>query len=277
MNESGHIKLRGWLSKDLKQAIGALLLLCNPMIGFSDVPKVEATKSTDAIPIPEVSQSADHWNFEHTPMSIRIGLAAGMEGGGPIRYNTRFPEVKPNPHPTSYYHAPSFFSVEVEYAFKYGALLLGVVSRRDFAHNGITSRSVIHEGDVWTVDRFEFHDTGLMFGWVFGERFREAWWSADFTFIGDRGGISSRMTRSSIPAKSEAQVNISAVSFRARASVGLFNAGFFQLSAGPEIHIPAWYRIYDKSDLELQPWIANALDLKASAGLGLAVMSSIRF
>lgn len=269
-----------------------LAVLCWPSATFSQVPNVDAPATAPVSPAigaaldskapqppPPVGpkHNAENWHYPHTPMLMRLGLAAGMAAGGPIRYNTRFPEVKPDPHPTSYFIAPSFVSIEVEYSFTNGALLLGLVSRKDLAHQGIKSRRVTHEGDSWTVDSFAFSDTGIIVGWIFGERFNEAWWWADLAVIGDRGGVDAKMTRSSVPSTSHAQVNITAVSFRARASAGIFNAGPFQLSAGPEIHLPVWYRLSDQSDLELRSWVSDTLALKASGSLGLAIMTSLRF
>ena len=269
-----------------------LVVLCLPSSSFSQVPSeptlgnAPMSPATGAAIDSKVPQTTPpdgpkhnnaNWRYPHTPMLMRLGLAAGMEAGGPIRYNTRFPEVKPYPHPTSYFMAPSFVSIEVEYSFTNGAILLGLVSRQDLAHPGIKSRRVTHEGESWTVDRFEFSDTGLIVGWIFGERFNEARWWADLSVIGDRGGVDATMTRPSVPSSSRAQVNITALSFRARASAEIFNAGPFQLSAGPEIHLPIWYRLSDQSDLELRPWIADTLALKASGSLGLAIMTSLRF
>ena len=258
--------------------------LCLPSASFSQVPagdlSGDAVKNSNpplAISPVTPDQSASTWRYPHTPILMRLGVSAGMQAGGPIRYNTRFPEVKPDPHPTSYFHAPSFASIEVEFPLTNGALLIGLVSRQDYAHSGIKTRQVNHEGENWTVDRFEFSDTGLVLGWIFGERFREAWWWADLSILGDRGGVDAKMTRASVQASSTAQVNITALSFRARASAGLINAGPFQLSAGPELHLPIWYRLSDQSDLELRPWIADTLALKASGSIGLAIMTSLRF
>jgi hypothetical protein len=225
----------------------------------------------------ELPQNPAQWRFPHTQSRLRLSMAGGLQAGGPIRYNTRFPEAKSDPHPPSYFHAPSFVSAEIEYALKYGSILVGVVTRRDEAHNGIKSRTAIHDGQVWRVGRFKFTDTGAMLGWVFGEPYREAWWTADFTLIYDRGRVDSDLAQVDTFDVFPARVNISALSWRSRLNIGVFRAGNFQVSLSPEIHVPLWYKVLDQSDTRIRPWVADTVQLKGSAALGLGVRAGFSF
>ena len=225
----------------------------------------------------DIPQSSAVWKYNHTPINYRLGVSVGDQGGGPIRYNTRFPTAKGPSNPASYYHTAAFASVEFEFSMKNGGLILGAHSRRDLAHRGIVTRTSIRDGQTWTVKDFSFYDSGAVLGWALGARYREAIWSADFAVIYDRGGVNLGLFEAATHDVVRSQIRIEAASFRSRLHISSGSSGIFKLSAGPEIHLPLWQRVTAKSDVEIKDWVSDTVDLKGSAALGFGVMSSVRF
>jgi hypothetical protein len=225
----------------------------------------------------DVSHSSPAWRHAHTPMRGRLGVIIGDQAGGPIRYNTRFPEVKSDPHPSSYYHAPAFAGLEGEFALRTGALLVGTLVRRDPWHKSMASRSVVHSGESWMVESFDFHGESLAIGWVFGERYREAPWTADCALVYDQGEVQTSLSRTSDPKASEAKIQIKAASLRTRLHMGTANSGALQVSVGPEIHLPLWSQVSENSAAPLRDWVLANVQLKNSAAIGLGFTSSLRF
>lgn len=222
-----------------------------------------------------VSESAKDWRYPHTPQLVRFGVGGGGHAAGPIRYNTHFPEVKGNPHPTSYFLGPAHFGVEMDVAFSNGGLLMGVLERRDVAHPGINSRTTSSDDRIWRVDDFAFRDRALMVGWVFGERYREAPWSADLALVYDDVVIDSRLTQDASQDRITGRVDMQAISLRARLQVRVAGWRAIMLSAGPEIYVPLWFQQTDKSELPVRPWFREVLELKPSAALGLGATMAI--
>ena len=223
-----------------------------------------------------LSQSSAQWRNPKTPSRARVGLSLGDQAGGPVRYNTRFPELKSDPNPASYYHAQAFVGLEAEYGLQSGALLIGGLSRRDLWHRSIAARSVVQNGEDWMVEDFDFSDQAFLIGWVFGERYREAAWSADFALVYDQAVIKASMSREVVPSTSNAKVSLSAASFRTRIHFSKVSSGPFQLSAGPELHLPVWSQLKDDSDINIRSWVGKSVDLKNSAAVGFGIMTSLR-
>jgi hypothetical protein len=230
-----------------------------------------------AAPASILPQNAANWQTPYTPMRGRVGLYVGDQAGGPVRYNTRFPEVKSNPHPASYYHAPAFAGIEAELATSKGALLMGALLRRDLWHSAITGRAVNHLGETWLVESFDFSDQAVFVGWVFGQRYQEAMWSADFAIVYDQGRLVTGLSRPTDVEAVKATVNIRAFSLRARLQRAIIGSRALQVTLGPEIHVPLASKITETSDAELRGWVAENLQLKNSAAVGLSLMTSLRF
>jgi hypothetical protein len=220
-------------------------------------------------------ESSKKWQYPHTSQRARFGLIAGDQGPGPIRYNTQFPEVKGNPHPASYYHGAANLGAELEFSLKTGALLLGGISRYDLWHSGIKSRTLTRDSVTWRVDRFDFNDSAVVFGWILGDRFREATWSADLALVYDTGSITANMIRIDSGEESEARIGIQAISMRARVLARIYGLSAFIFAAGPEIHLPVWYHVSDRSDSTVKSWVADSLDLRASASIGYVLAISL--
>lgn len=224
----------------------------------------------------ETPQNAPNWRYPHNPMKVRLGFFIGDQAGGPIRFNTRFPEVKSDPHPASYFHSLPLVGGELEYGMKGGGLLLGALVRRDLWHPGIEKRELAVNGQIWTVDDFAVNSTAFIFGWVFGERYRESPWNADIAFVYDRGSADTTLS-DSIGDLSIGQVSIDALSFRTRLQFNLYGVGAVGISAGPDFHVPVWQSVTDQSDDKVGEWLATNMELKSSAALGVSMMTSYRF
>ena len=249
----------------------AALSLGAPAFANSDADNSEITTLTAA-------QNSPRWKVPRTPQSFRIGINAGDHGGGPVRYNTRFPEVKSDPHPASYYHGPAFAAVEVEFVTSAGGLILQVVTRRDLWHKAIAGRSVTHEGEIWSVDAFHFADQGAYLGWMLGERYREAPWMVDFGLMYEQALVTAKMSTLANPERPyEFKERLDACSARARAQFCTTGSGTLQACVGPEIYIPLFSRKYDGSQAALYGWVSDQLQLKNSAAVGLTLGSSLRF
>ena len=74
-----------------------------------------------------------------------------------------------------------------------------------------------------------------------------------------------------------AQSRVTALSFRTRAQFSVLSKGAFQVSCGPEIHLPVWSKVENQVSDPSRQWIMDSLDFKASAAVGASLMSSVRF
>ena len=224
----------------------------------------------------EVPQSSPNWRYPHTPFKVRLAFFLGDQAGGPVRFNTRFPEVKSDPHPASYFHALPMIGGELEYAMKWGGLLVGALIRRDVWHPGIKGRAIAIDNQTWTVDTFAVNSAAFVLGWVFGERYREAPWSSDIALVYDRGSADTTLTEVG-GSTAIGQVGIDALTLRARLQFNLYGSNEINISAGPDFHLPAWQSLVDQSDENIKSWLANHIQLKSSASIGLSLMTNYRF
>ena len=248
-------------------------------------PNFSAGAATPAEPAPpagdsdvqvlDIPQSSSLWHYPHTPFKTRFGLVVGDQAGGPVRYNTHFPDVRSDPHPASYFHSLVSIGGEFEYAFKRGGLLLGALVRRDVWHRSIKRRTIIRGSETWTIEDFGVTDNALVLGWMFGERYREAPWAADLALVYDRGSVDLTLGRSD-GSSTLGQVNLEALSLRSRFQFGWTSSRSLSFSLGPEIHLPILQKISDRSDSVLQEWVKKNLELKAAAALGVSMMASYR-
>lgn len=226
------------------------------------------------IPPDEIPQSALDWRFPHSPQIARFTLIAGDQGGGPIRYNTRFPEVKGNPHPASYYHAAPFLGAEMEFSLARGGILIGGLARRDLWHQGIVGRSVQGDGGTWVVNHFGYRDSAFILGWVFGERYREVPWTSDLSLIYDSGTIAVKMSRLDDGLESEGRVRLIALSMRARLQLQLWSVKRASIGFGPEFHLPIYYSTATDSDLAIQGILKDNLKFKSASAIGAGMTAS---
>jgi hypothetical protein len=164
----------------------------------------------------------------------------------------------------------------MEYAMTSGGVLLGAVFRRDLWHRGIVGRSLAADGDVWRVNDFSVNSTAFTFGWIFGERYREVPWSADLSLVYDRGSADAVMMRSS-GATAIAQSYIEALTLRSRFHFQTRVSSSLNISAGPDIYVPIWQDMQDRSDEALRSWFSEKVQLTSSSALGLSVMGNYRF
>jgi len=268
-----------WLSAPNAPAPTAQGVMSGPS---PNVPSGAATPAESALPavdsdvqVVDIPQSSSLWRYPHTPFKTRFGFVVGDQAGGPVRYNTHFPDVRSDPHPASYFHSLVSIGGEFEYAFKRGGLLLGALIRRDVWHRSIKRRSTTRGSEAWTVEDFAISDSGFLFGWVFGERYREVPWAADLALVYDRGSVDVILGRSD-GSTALGQVNIEALSLRSRFQFGWTSSRAFSFSLGPEIHLPIVQKLSDRSDAVLQDWVKTNLELKAAAALGVSMMASYR-
>lgn len=226
----------------------------------------------------EIPQSSVFWRYSHTPFKVRLSAFLGDNAGGPIRFNTRFPEVKGDPHPASYFHSMPMFGAEFEYARDWGGLLFGAIVRRDTWHPGIKGRSALMGTSTWKVDDFSVNSTAFLLGWVFGERYREAPWTADVSLIYDRGAADTTLSQATGEA-AVGQVSIDALTLRSRIHFNILatSANAVGFSAGPELSFPVWHSLSDQSDAIFGTWLRETLQLKTSTAFGVSLMSSYRF
>jgi hypothetical protein len=225
-----------------------------------------------------VAQNSPDWKIPHKPQRFRFGLSLGDMAGGPVRYNTQFPDLKGDPHPASYYHAQSFYGIEVEWSLSAGGLILQYLSRQDSWHRNIVNRSTEEQGQSWTVKTFNFKDTGFYLGWVLGERYFEAPWSVDLGFAYDVAEIKGSMVQTIAPSEAnDFRLHLESISGRTRILFCTTGSGFYQFGFGPEIYMPLWSRMYDGSQKLLYGWVGDRLQLKNSAGIGLTGILNIRF
>ena len=231
----------------------------------------------ELIPPAEMPQSALEWRYPHNRQIARFAVIAGDQGGGPIRYNTRFPEVKGNPNPASYYHAAPFFGAEIEFSLARGGILLGGLARPDLWHRGITGRSVKRNEETWTVKQFSFSDSAFILGWVFGERYREVPWSADFSLVYDTGSITVKMSRNGDDKESEGRTRLIALSSRARMQFHLLTMKKVSFGAGPEWHFPLYYSAETDSDADISSILEDNLRFKSASAIGGGMSASFVF
>lgn len=247
------------------------------------VPPVTATdpqlpaSHLQKIPDGELPQSARDWHYAHTRQTVKFSFVMGDQGGGPVRYNTRFPEVKGNPHPASYYHAAPFAGAELEFSLARGGILLGGLVRRDLWHKGIEGRSLQYNQETWVVTQFRYVDNALVVGWVFGERYWEAPWTADLSAIYDTGTIKINMMRSTGGTESEGRARLIALSMRGRLQFWWMPLKRVSLGAGPELHAPLYQATQIDSDAEIEPIISSNLSFKSAAAIGATMSASYSF
>lgn len=232
---------------------------------------------TDQIPPGEMPQSARDWKYPHTKQTAKVSLIVGDQGGGPIRYNTRFPDVKGNPHPASYYHTAPFGGAEVEFSVPRGGVLLGGLARRDLWHRGLEGRTVLLSNEPWTVNQFQYSSSAFILGWVFGERYREAPWVADLSFVYDTATIKINMKPSSGDVESEGRARLIALSLRSRFQFLLMSRNRVSLHAGPEFHVPLYSSSTVDSDEKIYDLIEQNLKFKSSAAVGAHLVTGFRF
>ena len=252
--------LPGKVSKSIARAISIGVFLA-PIVTSSAL-SAEAPLPAPlppAIPVDEPSlsnqlenptdtpQSAPNWRYPHTPMKVRLAFYLGDQAGGPVRFNTRFPEVKDDPHPASYFHTLPMIGGELEYAKKWGGILVGALFRRDIWHSGIKGRSLKIDDQEWAVDDFSMNSSGLVIGWVFGERYREAPWISDIALVYDRGSADTSLSAAN-GSTAIGQVGIEALTLRSRLQFNLRGSSSVNFSAGPEFHVPVWQSMTDQSD-----------------------------
>ena len=226
----------------------------------------------------EIPQSSVFWRYAHTPFKVRLSTYFGDNAGGPLRFNTRFPEVKGDPHPASYFHSLPMFGAEFEYARNWGGLIFGAIVRRDLWHPGIKGRSALIRESRWEVLDFSLNSTAFVFGWVFGERYREVPWTADIAFIYDRGSADTTLSEES-GVVAVGQLGIDALTLRSRIhfNISVSPSNSVGFSAGPELSFPVWQSLEDQSDAMLNGWLRETLQLNTSAAIGVSLMSSYRF
>lgn len=226
----------------------------------------------------EIPQSSVFWRYSHTPFKVRLSAFLGDNAGGPIRFNTRFPEVKGDPHPASYFHSLPMFGGEFEYARNWGGLLFGAIVRRDMWHPGIKGRAALIGTSAWKVDDFSVNSTAFVLGWVFGERYREAPWTADVSVIYDRGAVDTTLSQATGEV-AVGQVSIDALTLRSRIHFNILatSSNALGFSAGPELSFPVWHSLSDQSDAIFGSWLRETLQLKTSTAFGVSLMSSYRF
>lgn len=223
----------------------------------------------------EIPQSSPNWRYPHTPLKVRFSVYLGDQVGGPIRFNTRFPEVKSDPHPASYYHALPLVGGELEYAVARGGVLLGAQFRRDLWHSGIKGRSLKVEEKIWQVDDFSVSSSSFVFGWMFGERYREAPWTADLALVYDRGSAEATLS-DEMGVMAIGQSGIESLSLRSRLHLSLGGSGHFNFSLGPDFHVPMWQSTSDQSDGVVKNWFSRHTKLESVAAVGFSLMTNYR-
>ena len=211
-------------------------------------------------------------NLKHsvTPYRWRLSLDIGDQAGGPVRYNTRFPNDAEDPNPGSYYHAQAFAGVSGEYAFAKGALQVGVFTRRDLAHGNIAGRSYSGEGVLWTVDKIAFKSDGVAIGWVLGRAYREAPWKLSLATVADRTHLSMSL-KSEKGQEKTVDVSMWAASLRSRVMFRMLGRGSADLHIGPELHVPIYAHTTKPSLDSEEGRLAQIADVKNSAAIGLII------
>lgn len=226
------------------------------------------------IPVYAVEQPAPF-----TPYLFRLAIEGGDQAGGPVRYNTRFPAESSDPNPTSYYHTQAFVGANLEFAFTYGALQLGVLRRRDLAHRGIVGRLTQDQnGQSWTVKQVAFQSDAVTCGWVFGRMYREASWRASLATIVDFAKVTAQIQDEATARTTyQTESRMLAMTLRGRGVWRAAGTGMFDIHLGPEIHVPVYSRKTTTTDSEIEPWLNDSLDLKSAAAIGLVAEIGVRF
>lgn len=251
-----------------------------------DLAQTPASSATDpqmpssqlqTIPPGEIPQSARDWRYPHTKQMARFTVLVGDQGGGPIRYNTRFPQVKGHPHPASYYHTAPFVGAEIEFALARGGIILGGLARRDLWHQGIKGRSLQIEDKTLIVTDFNYTANAFLVGWVFGERYREAPWTSDLSLVYDTATIKINMKPSTGELESEGRASLMAVSLRGRIQFWWMTSQRLSFGIGPELHAPLYGSTQVDSDSQTKTIISDKLHFKSSAALGASASASFAF
>ena len=243
-------------------------------------PCVSEARDTSDAAEPKNSTLADNDPRKLPPLSKfngRISVDIGDQTGGPVRYNTEFPDVKDDPHPGSYYHTMAFAGISGEWTFDRGALQLGMLARRDLAHHGIVDREAVGVETTWRVAQFDVRSTAWTVGWLFGRAYREMPWRAALALVVDHAvahatietGVQHMTSRS-------VEMQLWASALRARGTWCLVNTAYLDICAGPEMYVPLYSKSFVRADAELEDWTRDHVDLKSSAALGLVIETGMR-
>lgn len=212
-----------------------------------------------------------------TPYNWRFSVDGGDQAGGPIRYNTRFPTEATDPNPASYYHSQAFAGLTIEKAFPRGGLQLGVISRRDVAHTHFSGRSIDRDDGSWTVKDMTFHSDAVTLGWVFGTLYRESTWKASLTAVMDRAEVRTTVVNDTSSTEGNGAMALTALSMRSRLAWRILGLGALDMHAGPELHVPIYSRASNTVDSNVEPWLAEQVQLKSSGAVGLNIEAGLRF
>lgn len=234
---------------------------------------------TDASLTEKTLPTRDDHSISVSPYSFRFALEAGDQAGGPVRYDTRFPTAATDPNPSSYYHTQVFAGANIEVPFSRGALVIGGLLRKDFAHRTIEGRSDVGpDGVIWTVKKMEFRGYGLSAGWIFGRMYREAPWKASLASVVDVARVSTQIEDTMNPSRVyESESNLIAMSMRGRVLWRFFGTGIFDFHMGPELHIPLYSRRKATPSSDEASWVGDTVDLKSAAAIGIAADIGARF
>lgn len=214
-----------------------------------------------------------------TPYMFRFSLEAGDQAGGPVRYNTRFPTSPDDPNPTSYYHTQAFAAANFEFAFERGALQLGALTRRDFAHRGIEGRSELGpDGNYWTVKKLDFRSDAFTLGWVFGRMYREAPWVVSLASIVDYSQMTIQVANTNDASQvRQSQTKMIAATLRGRLLMRLLGSGLLDLHVGPEFHVPLYSKVKTTTDSDDAAWVGDLMRLQSTSAIGLVAQMGVRF
>ncbi len=225
--------------------------------------------------VEQLPQSAVDWQHAHSPQNLRWIFYLGDQGGGPVRYNTQFPEVKKSGKPISYYHGAAFLGAEVQYSLSTGSILLGGVLRRDVWHRDMEGRRVTLDGDSLRVSRFVYSDSAVLLGWVFGRRYREERWTSDATLVYDVGSIKTEFFNETSEQSLRSETTLQALSMRFRLHVWLFSGASFMFGLGPEFHAPLYQRSSAEGHQATKELMSDRLQFKSAAAVGLSLVTAL--
>ncbi|MCX6118363.1 MAG: hypothetical protein NT027_12530 [Proteobacteria bacterium] len=245
--------------------------LLEPQTGSPGSPKSEHKVVIEVTP-----------DFIATPVSYRLSIFAGDQGGGPVRFNTRFPTESIGQNPTSYYHTQAFAGFGLEVTVDTGAILIESIVRRDLAHPNIESRIIDEERDKIdqkVINDFSFDSVAIVTGWAFGSPYRQAWWRASLSVLTERTNM--RVNIQDRIASSQqivtATYTLWSWSLRARAFFQIAQLGPVDFLLGPEIHLPIYSFVISREDAGIPNWMNERLDLRSSAAIGASFAVSYGF
>ncbi|MCX6124520.1 MAG: hypothetical protein NTV34_07190 [Proteobacteria bacterium] len=226
--------------------------------------KIETSQPSGPSMALPVRDNDPHLKHSVTPYQWRFSLDIGDQAGGPVRYNTRFPDDAVDPNPGSYYHAQAFAGVSVEYAFSKGVFQWGLFTRRDIAHGNIAGRTYSSDGRLWTVDKFAFKSDGVAIGWVLGR-----------AVVADRARLSISLKEDK---NLERTVDVSmwAASLRSRVMFRMLGKDSLDLHIGPELHVPIYAHTTKPSLDSEEGRLAQIADVKNSAAIGLMLEMGLK-